>query len=196
MNVNIQGDALYSIFLVASFIISTKFGTPCTFICLIFTFSFQSERGPLHGLPISVKECYVVGGYHPTAGLSIRLADPPQAEDGAFIKRIKQLGGIPFVLTNVPQTMDAFGCSNPIYGETRHPLDDARTPGGSSGGEACLLAMGGSPLGLGTDGGGSLRDPSQFCGLATLKATGGRIIRAGKFGGLKGYQVKYRVYQG
>ena len=144
----------------------------------------ERDRGPLYGLPISVKECYIIEGYCATGGLSGRL-EKPEPEDGAFIKMIKDLGGIPFCLTNVPQTMETFGCSNPVYGVTLHPSDDKRTPGGSSGGEACLLAMGGSIMGLGSDGGGSLRDPAHFCGIATIKATGGRVIRRGKFGGQK-----------
>ena len=60
---------------------------------------------------------------------------------------MRKLGAIPFCLTNIPQTMVSYACSNPIFGITTHPLDKDRTPGGSSGGEACLIAMGGSILG-------------------------------------------------
>ena len=69
--------------------------------------------------------------------------------------------------------MMSYACSNPVYGSTLHPQDPLRTPGGSSGGEACLIAMGGSPLGIGSDVGGSLRIPSHFCGIAALKPTSG-----------------------
>ena len=60
---------------------------------------------------------------------------------------MRKLGAIPFCLTNIPHTMVSYACSNPIFGITTHPLDKDRTPGGSSGGEACLIAMGGSILG-------------------------------------------------
>ena len=63
-----------------------------------------------------------------------------------------KLGAIPFCLTNVPQSMVSYACSNPVFGVTTHPLDKERTPGGSSGGEACLIAMGGSILGKIRDG--------------------------------------------
>ena len=83
------------------------------------------------------------------------------------------MGAIPFCLTNVPQTMVSYACSNPVFGVTTNPLDKNRTPGGSSGGEACLIAMGGSILGLGSDIGGSLRIPAHFCGIPSLKPTAG-----------------------
>ena len=93
---------------------------------------------------------------------------------------LRDLGAVPFCLTNVPQTMKSFGCSNPIFGETKHPQDDSRTPGGSSGGEACLMALGGSILGIGTDVGGSLRTPAVFCGVAGIKPTTGRLFNRGR----------------
>lgn len=96
------------------------------------------------------------------------------------------MGAIPFCLTNVPQTMNTYACSNPVYGMTTHPLDQERTPGGSSGGEACLIAMGGSILGLGSDVGGSLRIPAHFCGIAALKPTTGRLYQGGRRKGTRG----------
>ena len=80
------------------------------------------------------------------------------------------MGAVPFCLTNVPQTMLSYGCSNPVYGVTCHPKDPHRTPGGSSGGEACLIAGGGSILGVGSDVGGSLRIPAHFCGVVGEKS--------------------------
>ena len=65
----------------------------------------------------------------------------------SYSQGMRKLGAIPFCLTNIPQTMVSYACSNPIFGITTHPLDKERTPGGSSGGEACLIAMGGSILG-------------------------------------------------
>ena len=98
---------------------------------------------------------------------------------------MRQLGAVPFCLTNLPQTMKSYACSNPIFGTTTHPLDKTRTPGGSSGGEACLIAMGGSILGLGSDIGGSLRIPAHFCGISALKPTHGRIVVRGERTGTK-----------
>ena len=138
-----------------------------------------NERGPLFGLPISLKECFYVKGYDCTAGMA-RYIDLPHSRDGALVARIKELGAVPFCLTNVPQTMLSYACSNPVYGETVNPWDKTRTPGGSSGGEACLIAMGGSILGLGSDVGGSLRIPSHFCGISALKPTSGRIVERGE----------------
>ena len=98
----------------------------------------------------------------------------------SIFQRLKALGANPFCLTNIPQTMYSFGSSNPVYGTTSNPLDNSRSPGGSSSGEAALLAYGGSILGLGTDVGGSLRTPAAFCGITSLKPTTGRIFEGGR----------------
>jgi len=91
-------------------------------------------------------------------------------------------GAIPFVKTNIPQTMFAFECSNPLWGRTTNPYNDKYTCGGSSGGEAALLAMDGSAAGIGTDIGGSLRIPAAYCGIYSLKPAGGRISYLGAKG--------------
>ena len=93
---------------------------------------------------------------------------------------MRELGAIPFCLTNIPQTMLSYACSNPVYGCTTNPFDSQRTPGGSSGGEACLIAQGGSILGIGSDVGGSLRIPAHFCGITALKPTTGRLCERGR----------------
>lgn len=144
----------------------------------------MSKRGPLYGLPMSLKECFHIKGYDSTAGLSCFL-NKPHTRDGAVAGRLKELGAVPFCKTNVPQTMETYGTSNPIFGTTLNPWDDLRTPGGSSGGEACLIARGGSILGFGTDGGGSLRTPSHFSGIVTIKPTVGRIMKRGLNSGNK-----------
>ena len=85
------------------------------------------------------------------------------------------------MLTNIPQTMLSYGSSNPIFGATTNPRNPGgRSPGGSSSGEAALIAQGGSILGVGTDVGGSLRIPSHFCGTVALKPTTNRIIESGR----------------
>lgn len=96
----------------------------------------------------------------------------PSAEDALLVRQLRQLGAVPFVSTQVPQSLLTFSCENPVYGTSRHPARPDRTPGGSSGGEAALLALHGSVLGLGSDVGGSIRIPCSYCGLAGLKVGG------------------------
>jgi len=141
----------------------------------------EKDRGPLYGIPISVKECFYIGGYDSTVGLAQYVGKPVQ-EDCSFVAGIKELHGVPFCITNIPQTMLSWSCSNPVYGNTANPHDKTRTPGGSSGGEAALIASGGSILGLGSDVGGSLRIPAHFCGICGLKPTNGRIYEDGRRG--------------
>ena len=80
-------------------------------------------------------------------------------------------GAIPFVLTNVPQTLLTYSCENPVYGSTSNPLSKDRTSGGSSGGEGALIGTGGSLVGIGSDIGGSIRIPAAFCGVVGFKVT-------------------------
>lgn len=91
-----------------------------------------------------------------------------------MVSLVSSLGGIPFVKSNVPQTMLSFECSNPLFGATLNPYASSRIPGGSSGGEAALLAADASPLGFGSDVGGSLRIPAAFSGCFGLKPCHGR----------------------
>lgn len=91
-------------------------------------------------------------------------------------------GAVLFVKTNVPQTMFMFECSNPLWGRTTNPYNDKYTCGGSSGGEAALLAMDGSAIGMGSDIGGSLRIPTAYCGIYSLKPSHGRISAIGARG--------------
>ncbi|KAK6178966.1 hypothetical protein SNE40_011433 [Patella caerulea] len=131
-------------------------------------------KGPLHGIPISIKECYSIKGYFVTAGMSYFL-DKVVDDDAVLVKVVKAAGGVPFVRTNIPQTMMTFECSNPLYGNTTNPHDSTRSPGGSSGGEGALIGGGGSILGIGGDIGGSIRIPSHMCGIVGLKPTVQRL---------------------
>ncbi|XP_074077621.1 fatty-acid amide hydrolase 1-like [Macrotis lagotis] len=134
--------------------------------------------GLLYGVPISLKECFQYKDQDSTLGLGRNIGSPA-TEDSVVVQVLKKQGAIPFVHTNVPQSMFSFDCSNPIFGRTLNPLNPAKTPGGSSGGEGALIAAGGSILGLGTDIGGSIRFPSAFCGICGLKPTSGRISKRG-----------------
>ncbi|KAL5103326.1 Fatty-acid amide hydrolase 1 [Taenia crassiceps] len=130
--------------------------------------------GPLAGVPISLKECIRIKGLDICCGCT-RYADMPQENDSVTLKLIRDLGGVPFVRTTVPQTMLSTQCSNPINGVTLNPLRTDRTPHGSSGGEAALVGGCGSPLGFGTDLGGSVRLPAAMCGVVGFKPTTGRL---------------------
>ena len=134
--------------------------------------------GLLQGLPISIKENMDIAGMVSHWGVSSQCGHDA-AEDSIIVKVLKSHGAVPFVKTNVPQTMFSFECSNPVYGATLNPHDPTRGPGGSSGGEAALMAMGGSLLGVGTDIAGSTRIPAAFCGVTGFKPTMGRISNKG-----------------
>ena len=92
-----------------------------------------------------------------------------------YLQVLKHQGAVPFVRTNIPQTMMTYECSNPIWGRTCNPYDTSKIPGGSSGGEGALIGGGGSILGLGSDIGGSVRIPAHMSGCCSLKPTCGRI---------------------
>ncbi|XP_072505415.1 fatty-acid amide hydrolase 1-like [Notamacropus eugenii] len=134
--------------------------------------------GLLYGVPISLKECFQYKDQDSTLGLCQNIGFPA-TEDSVVVQVLKKQGAIPFVHTNVPQSMLSYDCSNPIFGRTLNPLNFSKSPGGSSGGEGALIAGGGSILGLGTDIGGSIRFPAAFCGICGLKPTSGRISKRG-----------------
>lgn len=136
--------------------------------------------GPLHGVPFTVKEMFDVAGSPTTAGLTDRATRRAPA-DAPVVTSLRRAGGILLGKTNVPQLGAAFESDNPLYGETRNPHRETRAPGGSSGGEAAVIAACGSPLGLGSDGGGSIRQPAHACGISGLKPTSFRLPMAGHF---------------
>ena len=117
--------------------------------------------GPLHGLPISLKDSAGVAGLDCTLGVA-RYAGQEWREDCLLVRLLRRRGAVLYCKTNVPQTPILFECSNPLFGVTRHLRSAAFTVGGSSGGEAALVAGGGSVLGIGTDMGGSLRIPAHY----------------------------------
>lgn len=133
---------------------------------------------PLEGLPYSVKDCINQRGLDATAGLAVRCFKPCD-EDAVVVSILRQDGGIPFVRTNIPQSLLLPESSCAHWGTTQNPYSRDRTAGGSSGGEASLIAAGGSPLGIGSDIGGSLRIPAHFCGITCLKPTPRRMSRHG-----------------
>ncbi|XP_034634293.1 vitamin D3 hydroxylase-associated protein-like [Trachemys scripta elegans] len=138
----------------------------------------QKERGLLYGVPISIKDHIGCKGHVSTGGL-VQFLGRAEEEDSVIVQVLKRQGAIPFVKTNVPQSMINYDCSNLIFGQTVNPLNHQKSPGGSSGGEGALIAGGGSILGFGTDVAGSIRLPSSFCGLCGLKPTGNRLSTLG-----------------
>ena len=137
--------------------------------------------GPLHGVPFSVKDSIELAGTVCTAGTLGRRAAPVSIHDATLVSRLRAAGAIPIARTNVPDLLFAFETDNLLFGRTNNPYDLARTPGGSSGGEAALIAACGSPMGLGSDCAGSVRLPAAFCGIAGIKPTSGRLPRTGHF---------------
>jgi len=135
--------------------------------------------GPLHGVPFSIKDSIELDGTHCTAGTWGWRAAPASARDATVVRRMKQAGAIPIAKTNLPDLLFAFESDNLLFGTTKNPYDLSRTSGGSSGGEAALIAACGSPCGLGSDAAGSVRVPAAFCGIASIKPTSGRLPRTG-----------------
>jgi len=136
--------------------------------------------GPLHGVPVTIKDAFETEGVVSVGGTKGRAQYVPR-EDAVGVARYKSAGAVVLGKTNVPELSLAFESDNLVYGQTKNPYDLARTPGGSSGGEAAAISSGMSPLGLGSDAGGSIRVPAHFCGIAGIKPTTGRTPRTGHF---------------
>lgn len=130
--------------------------------------------GPLHGVPFTVKNACHVQGFSPDKGCS-GLVGRPSEVDATVVRRLKQAGAIVLGLSNTPELTLGYETDNLVYGRTLNPHDLERTPGGSSGGEAAIIAAFGSPLGLASDGGGSIRLPAHYTGIVGMRATQGLI---------------------
>jgi amidase len=145
-------------------------------------------KGPLHGVPVTIKDAIETAGVISTGGTLGRAAYTP-AQDAPAVARLRAAGAIILGVTNVPEMSYGYESDNLVYGRTNNPYDLSRTAGGSSGGEAAMIAAGGSPLGLGGDFAGSIRVPAHFCGIAGLRPTPGRVPGTGyvpTLGGLVG----------
>lgn len=135
---------------------------------------------PLAGVPITVKESLDLAGAPSTFGIASRVDHRATADD-VHVARLRAAGAIVLGKTNVAQCLIYTEADNPVYGRTSNPWNTERTCGGSSGGEGAIIAAGGSPLGVGTDIGGSVRLPAHFCGLVGLKPTSGRMDDPGRY---------------
>ena len=135
-------------------------------------------KGPLHGVPITIKDSLDTAGVVSTGGTTGRASFVPE-EDATVVARLRSAGAILLGKTNTPEMTAGAETDNLVYGRTNNPYDLSRTPGGSSGGPAAIVAAGGSPLDLGSDTGGSIRGPAHCCGIAGIKPTSGRVPRTG-----------------
>jgi amidase len=145
------------------------------------TLTHGGDAGPLCGVPFTIKDSIELAGTVCTAGTWGRRCAPRSTEDATLVARLRRAGAIPIARTNLPDLLFAFESDNLIFGATSNPYDATRTSGGSSGGEAALIASCGSPMGLGSDAAGSVRLPAAFCGIAGIKPTSGRLPRTGHF---------------
>jgi len=136
--------------------------------------------GPLHGVPVSIKSSIEVAGMSCEAGTKLRAGYVARG-DAPLVSRLRKAGAIILGVTNTPELLMAWETDNLLYGRTNNPWDLSRTPGGSSGGESAAIASGCSAGGVGSDGGGSIREPAHFCGICGLKPTPGRIPATGHF---------------
>jgi amidase len=136
-----------------------------------------TRLGPLHGVPFTVKENIDVAGT-PTTQAIPALAEAIAPVDAPQVDRLRAAGAIPLGRTNLPDLGLRVHTDSALHGLTRNPWNPQRTAGGSSGGEAAALATGMSPLGLGNDLGGSLRNPAHCCGVASIKPSTGAVPRA------------------
>ncbi|KAI0393895.1 amidase [Xylariaceae sp. FL0594] len=144
--------------------------------------------GPLHGLPVSLKDNFNLKGLDSTVGFTSHVGDPA-GDDAELAKLLAEAGAVFYVKTNVPTAMMIAESVNNVFGRTVNPLNRKLTSGGSSGGESALLAFKGSPLGVGTDIGGSLRIPAACTGIFTLRPSFGRFPTNGCRSGLPGQEA-------
>ena len=132
--------------------------------------------GPLHGVPFTAKDSLDTAGLLTTAG-TIGWRDRVPDRDSTVVARLRAAGAILLGKTNTPEFTWSDETDNDVYGITRNPYDLERTPGGSSGGPAAIVAAGGSPFDIGSDTGDSIRQPAHVCGIAGIKPTSGRVPR-------------------
>src|SRR5712692_1493762 len=136
--------------------------------------------GQLHGVPLTVKDSFDMAGLPTLCGSKFRLGHRA-AEDATAVARMRSAGAIILGKTNCPEFLSNYETDNYVTGRTNNPWALDRTPGGSSGGESAAISAFFSAGGIGSDGGGSVRIPAHFCGIAGLKPTPGRVSAAGHF---------------
>ncbi|TFK57254.1 general amidase [Heliocybe sulcata] len=141
--------------------------------------------GPLHGLPVSLKDQLCIEGLESTIGY-VSLIDKYAKKNSVLADILLEAGAVPFVKTNIPQTLMWGETFNNVFGRTTNPYNRSLTCGGSSGGEGALVALKGSPLGVGSDVGGSIRIPAAFCGVYGMRPSYHRVPYEGALNTLEG----------
>ncbi len=138
--------------------------------------------GPLHGLPVSMKDSFNITGVDSSLGIAA-LCFKPAKSNSPLVDLLLSLGCVIIAKTNVPQTLAALDSNNNVFGRTMNPINRLLTAGGSSGGEGVLVAMKGSVIGVGTDIGGSIRIPAMCNGIYGFKPSAGRLPYGGQEAG-------------
>src|SRR5690606_19194268 len=134
--------------------------------------------GPLHGVPITVKESFDLAGLETTWGAS-EFKGNVAIRTATAVQRLEQAGAVVFGKTTIAANLADWQSFNPVYGSTNNPWDLARSPGGSSGGSAAALAAGLTALEIGSDIGGSIRNPAHYCGIYGHRPTFGLVPQTG-----------------
>lgn len=153
--------------------------------CDEYLASKKKVLGPFHGLPVSVKDSFNIKGIQATIGFISFLDHPLASENAALVNILLDQGAVLYVKTNIPQTLMTADSENNLFGRCLNPQKLSLTSGGSSGGEGALLAMRGSPFGVGTDIAGSIRIPAYCNGTFGLRPTARRIPYSGQASGAR-----------
>ena len=148
------------------------------------------DVGPLHGVPVTVKDTYQTAGMRTTCGLP--AWDHVPDHDAEAVRRLRAAGAVIFGKTNTPTLAGDWQTYNAIFGASNNPWDTTRSTGGSSGGAAAAVATGMTALELGSDIGGSIRFPANWCGVCGPQDDMGRHISAGPFAARARHAVQYR----
>ncbi|KAF9029126.1 amidase signature enzyme [Hymenopellis radicata] len=152
-----------------------------------------NRNGPLAGVPVSLKDTVGISGWDSTCGISAWVGKPSKT-DSTIVKLLRDAGAVPFVKTNIPITLLSFESASDLFGVAKNPHNTAYTPGGSSGGEAALLAYGGARIGIGSDVAGSVRIPAHYSGVYTIKCSTGRMPKMGSATSIPGQEGVPAVY--
>jgi len=154
-----------------------RLGRPLNAVISVFTAPARRPDGPLHGVPVAVKDMIDIAGHPRGNGNPHDMAAAPAAGDAPVVRALREAGADVFAATSLLEY--AAGAVHPGVPEARNPFDPGRTAGGSSGGSAALVGAGVCPAALGTDTGGSIRIPAHYCGIAGFKPSSGAIDVAG-----------------